>query len=51
MSGRKDSDLRSVMKSREDALREVEKLLNHSESVEKKYIAKVSDWRLIILYY
>ena len=36
-----DSDLRSVMRSREEALKEVEKLVNHTGSVERKYTEKV----------
>ena len=42
MGSRKDNDLRSVMKSREDALREVEKLVKHTEALERKYTEKVS---------
>ena len=38
---RKDSDLRSVIQSRENALREVEKLVQHAESLERKYNDKV----------
>ena len=41
MGSRKDNDLRSVMKSREDALREVEKLVKHTEALERKYTEKV----------
>ena len=41
MNNRKDSDLRSVMQSREDALREVEKLVKHAEALERKYTEKV----------
>ena len=41
-SSRKDSDLRSVIQSREDALREVEKLVQHAESLERKHSDKVS---------
>lgn len=41
MSNRKDADLRSVMQSREDALREVEKLVQHTETLERKYTDKV----------
>ena len=49
MGSRKDSDLRSVMQSREDALREVEKLVQHTETLERKYTEKVIlDWHLLI---
>jgi len=41
MSNRKDADLRSVMQSREEALREVEKLVQHTETLERKYTDKV----------
>lgn len=41
MSSRKDADLRSVMQSREEALREVEKLVQHTETLERKYTEKV----------
>ena len=41
MNSRKDADLRSVMQSREEALREVEKLVQHTETLEKKYTDKV----------
>jgi len=41
MSSRKDADLRSVMQSREEALREVEKLVQHTETLERKYTDKV----------
>ena len=41
MSSRKDADLRSVMQSREEALREVEKLVQHAEALERKYTDKV----------
>lgn len=41
MSSRKDADLRSVMQSREEALREVEKLVQHAEASERKYTDKV----------
>ena len=40
-NSRKDNDLRSVIQSREDALREVEKLVKHAESLERKYNEKV----------
>ena len=40
-NSRKDNDLRSVIQSREDALREVEKLVKHAESSERKYNEKV----------
>ena len=41
INSRKDADLRSVMQSREEALREVEKLVQHTETLEKKYTDKV----------
>lgn len=41
MSSRKDADLRSVMQSREEALKEVEKLVQHTETLERKYTEKV----------
>ena len=41
MTSRKDVDLRSVMQSREEALREVEKLVQHAEMLERKYTDKV----------
>ena len=41
MSSRKDADLRSVMQSREEALRKVEKLVQHTETLERKYTDKV----------
>ena len=40
-NSRKNNDLRSVIQSREDALREVEKLVKHAESLERKYNEKV----------
>ena len=40
-NSRKDNDLRSVIQSREDALKEVEKLVKHAESLERKYNEKV----------
>ena len=40
-NSRKDNDLRSLIQSREDALREVEKLVKHAESLERKYNEKV----------
>lgn len=45
---RKDSDLRSVIQSRENALREVEKLVQHAESLERKYNDKVLKQSLMI---
>ena len=41
ISNRKDADLRSVMQSREESLREVEKLVQHTETLERKYTDKV----------
>ena len=41
LSNRKDADLRSVMQSREESLREVEKLVQHTETLERKYTDKV----------
>ena len=47
MTSRKDNDLRSVMQSREEALREVEKLVKHAEAIERKYTEKVEIyWRI-----
>ena len=45
---RKDSDLRSVIQSRENALREVEKLVQHAEGLERKYNDKVLKQSLMI---
>ena len=41
ISNRQDADLRSVMQSREESLREVEKLVQHTETLERKYTDKV----------
>jgi len=38
----RDEDLRAVMSSREDALREVEKLVHHTEMMEKNNRQKVA---------
>lgn len=38
---RKDDELRAVMESREEALREVEKLVHHTENMERNSRHKV----------
>ena len=38
MNSRKDADLRSVMQSREEALREVEKLVQHTEITTSRHL-------------
>ena len=49
-NSRKDNDLRSVIQSREDALREVEKLVKHAESLERKYNEKVRFKQFLLSY-
>ncbi|EDO39485.1 predicted protein [Nematostella vectensis] len=40
-SGMRDSDLRAVITSRDEALREVEKLVHHTEALERNYQNKI----------
>ena len=41
LNNRKDTDLRSMVQSREEALSSVEKLVQHAKTLEKKYTDKV----------